>query len=130
MILAISIIFWAVWRRVFGGWLGLSRGYLVALAFVFAYLQAYEALTNPYIALLAGVLTIAFWTPGHDFRKNSALWKRYGHIGIPWMLMERFEGRRPLGMGWTEVSELGAGALFGLTLEGLLYALPLLYNGL
>ena len=107
-----AIIFWAVWRRAFGGWLSLPRPAIVVVGVLVAAGQFYftHGLAE---ALFAAGLTGLFWTPGHNFRKNSALWKRYFVVGIPWMLLEKYEGKRPLGMGWTELAELGAGGIFG-----------------
>jgi len=127
---ALSIIFWSIWRRLFGGLLEMPRALIVAVGFFMATLQAYVAFGPTYWVFLSGALAMAFWTPGHDFRNNSALWKRYFVIGIPWMIMEKYEGKRLFGIGWTETAELGAGALFGLTLELIFYILPLVYHGM
>ena len=88
-----------------------------AAASPFYFMHSVEA------GLISGGIAMLFWTPGHDFRKNSALWKRYFVVGIPWMVLERFEGTRPLGMGWTELAELSAGAIFGLVLYAVHYGM-------
>lgn len=97
--LLLSILFWAMWRRVFGGLFHLPRAAIVVVGFLAAAVPFY-AIHSPLAALIAGAATGAFWTPGHDFRSNRALMLRYGPVGVPWMLLERFEGRTKL-MGWT-----------------------------
>lgn len=100
MWLLLSLIFWAFWRRILGGWLGLPRPLIVVVGALAA-----AAWFPPEWGWIVGLLTAAFWTPGHDFRSNRALWLRYGPVGIPWMLLERYEGRT-WWLEWTEWAEL------------------------
>lgn len=123
MWLLLSIIFWAFWRRILGGWLGLPRAAIVvvgALAAVAPFPLEW--------GWVVGLLAAAFWTPGHQFGDTVSTWRwdsidrglllRYGPIGLAWIAARRLPPNRfrlgSLVDGVFALAELGAGAIFGL----------------
>ena len=120
MIWSLALV-WALWRRVMGGGLGLSRPLIIVAGVILAAFP-YALLGDWIAAGLAGTLTAGYWTPGHNFMSDRALWRRYGPPGVSWMICRRFWPTAwtwpPFIDGWTAVAEIGAGAIFGLIYVG------------
>jgi len=65
-----------LWRRAFGGWLGLSRVALTVVGVVMAVVPS--VLVLPWWqALVVGVCFAWLWTDGHDF--YPATWRKLGY---------------------------------------------------
>lgn len=96
-ILATAFVFGALLRRVFGGWLGLSRSLCAALIIGASAAPAwwawggFEPWPVPLVgglpmwakALLVTGLAAVFWTDGHRFDRPWMLLGRYGWPMIP-----------------------------------------------
>lgn len=103
-----------LWRRALGGWLGLPRWSVVAASPLCAILVL--AWHGPWTFVLVAAASVLYWTPGHDFSDNLALWRRYGPVGLAWTMCRALwpSSWKIPGMvtGWTEAAEIAAGFLF------------------
>lgn len=115
-------ILWALWRRAFGGWMSLRRSLLVA-AIPVMLAPFWFTLSYSVWAFLT-VVTIAFFTLGHDYAKWTIV-LRYPVLGGWYPICKRFWkekwNRPPFIDGWTAVAELLIGFSFGILLGGVYY---------
>ena len=121
LILVGYVLWWGLWRRALGGWLGIRRSILFPLAGLMA---ALSFAPDPW-AMTAAALSVAFWAPGHR-TDHWSVWLRYpGPMALGYVLGRRWQRFIPdMGGfiergGWMAVGEIWAGLCFGAALLAL-----------
>ena len=109
------VAWWALWRRALGGFLGIRR----SLLFAVAALAAGTTFAPDPRLMAAGAATVAFWAPGHK-TDSWTVWLRYpGPMALGYVLGRKYQRYIPeIGGfiergGWMAVGEIWAGACFG-----------------
>lgn len=121
LLATLYVLWWGIWRRALGGWLGMRRPLLFPMAAAMASLPFAPNLW----AMGVAALSVAFWAPGHR-TDHWSVWLRYpGPMALGYVLGRRWQDRIPaLGGfiergGWMAVGEIWAGLCFGAILLGL-----------
>jgi hypothetical protein len=113
-----TVLWWGLWRRCLGGFLGIRRSILFPVA---ALMAAVPFHANLWL-MGAAAVSVVFWAPGHK-TDSWTVWLRYpGPMALGYVLGRRFQAYIPqIGGfiergGWMAVGELWAGLCFGAAL--------------
>ena len=115
------VLWWVLWRRCLGGFLGIRRSILFPVA---ALMAAAPFHADPWL-MGAAAVSVAFWAPGHK-TDSWTVWLRYpGPMALGYVLGRRFQAYIPqIGGfiergGWMAIGEIWAGLCFGIVLFAL-----------
>lgn len=115
------VLWWGLWRRCLGGFLGIRRSILFPMA---AMMAAVPFHPDPWV-MGAAAASVAFWAPGHR-TDHWSVWLRYpGPMALGYVLGRRWQRHIPEAggfierAGWMAVGEIWAGVCFGAILVGL-----------
>lgn len=116
LLIVLNAAIYGLWRRAYGGWLGMSKTALrwgsVALAWPVVFYSGW--LSWP----VFGCVWVLYWSKGHEWTSRSRLLYRYGPPGLVYTLLQRFWPERWRCGGFVDgpiaVAELSMGAIIGL----------------